>query len=290
MDSLIADCNEVIKVIFATKFNRDHPLEVYDVAILSLYSALTDKYKTVRLLQEQRVTTEVNLIERGFIEQYVYLLFILEKHIQERGRAYFINQRNESYRQTKRLLKYLSDKDQVRSLKVSLDRIIEEDNSNRQTFEEAAVYFDNKFEALFTDGFNRNALRRRKGMKVLADKRVRRVWYNIGVDGTNTFKDLCVKLDLSDLYYGFYGPLSMDVHGVDAPANLTYDRIIDPSKNIANVVLKAGYDEQNTVNLLRAFIIQITLKVCHHYGINRNKIPNQMMLKQKIRILSQSHY
>lgn len=57
--------------------------------ILSLYSSLIDKYKTVNVLQDQRMTTGVNLVERSFIEQYVYLLFILDNHTQERGRTYF---------------------------------------------------------------------------------------------------------------------------------------------------------------------------------------------------------
>lgn len=68
MDSLVRDCDEVIGIIFDSKFDHKHPLEVFDTAILTLYSSLIDKYKTVNILQDQRVTTEVNLIERSFIE------------------------------------------------------------------------------------------------------------------------------------------------------------------------------------------------------------------------------
>lgn len=289
MDSLITDCNEVIKVIFDTKFDNGHRFEVFDAAILTLYSSLIDKYKTVIVLQEQKITTEVNVIERGFIEQYVYLLFILKKHTKERGRAYFINQRNESYRQTTRILENLSDREQAQYLRLSIDRIIRNDNTSRQTFEETRTYFNSQFEALFSAAIERNGLKRNKGMKVQADKKIKRVWYNVAADGTNTFKDLCKKLQLEDIYYGFYGPLSMDVHGVDAPANITYDSVIDPNENIVNVILKSGHDEQSTVDLLRAFLVQITLKVCHYYGINKNKIPNQLLLKQRIRILNQNN-
>lgn len=282
MDSLVRDCDEVIVIIFDSKFDDKHPLEVFDTAILTLYSSLIDKYKTVNILQDQRVTTEVNLIERSFIEQYVYLLFILDKHTKERGRAYLINQRYESYRQTKRLLDNLSDEKQVRELKASIDGIIKADRTDRQTFADGLSYFSGKFENLFKPALLRNEQKRRKGLSVPPDKKIKRIWYNVAADGTNNFRDLCRKLGLDDLYFGFYGPLSMNVHGVDSPANLVFDNITDPGRNVAEVVLQAGHDEQGTVSLLRAFLIEITLKVCHHYAISRNKIPNQMYLKQKI--------
>lgn len=66
----------------------------------------------------------------------------------------------------------------------------------------------------------------------------------------------------------------MNVHGVDSPANLVFDNITDPSRNVAEVVLQAGHDEKGTISLLRAFLIEITLKVCHYYSIGRNKMPN----------------
>ena len=38
MDSLVRDCDEVIGIIFDSKFDHKHPLEVFDTAILTLYS------------------------------------------------------------------------------------------------------------------------------------------------------------------------------------------------------------------------------------------------------------
>lgn len=81
----------------------------------------------------------------------------------------------------------------------------------------------------------------------------------------------------------------MDLQGVDAPADMAFNNVFDPIRNVAEVVLQSGLDEKGTISLLRSFLIEITLKVYHHYSISKNKIPNQTYLKQKIRIMSQQY-
>lgn len=258
-----------LQSIFKIRFDRSmsRKFEVEDTAILTLLSAMLDKVQTMEHLNKHRLPTEINTIFRTLIEQHFYITYIFQKYTPQRARAYFLHQRYEEFKKSMDVIARLKDRSLAKAVADSVNEKIQNSPSKGNTLQEELERYEVEYLKLFEAARIRNGGRRIPGQK----GKNKLNWYNTEFKGLNTILDLSREIGEEELYFSFYGPLSMDVHGVDSPANIKIENIIDPDRNIAMVVLNAGHDEETTVDLAMALTTQAILKVARYYDMENTE-------------------
>jgi hypothetical protein len=271
MSTTEEDTTEFIECLF-NKFLKDkHDIGIDDTAIITLLSSLADKSHAIKLLLDAKAPATVDIIVRSFIEQFVYMAYILQAHTKDRASALFIQQRYDSYSKTERVLENISDPDLIRGLRSELDHKVQKSLGAHNSLKEGL----DDYEMQFHDLFNRGRAKHHNARKdAVTGKKNKYIWYNIDWDTTNTFFDLCEKVGARDLYESFYQTYSMGVHGTSAPANLLIDRMIDIDSNIADVKLVAGMGDESSLRLVRSLLMSSTIKVADYYHVDKSKLPN----------------
>lgn len=277
MISITDDVSALVAEIFEVKENRASPVEMSDYSIVTLLSSLVSKMKAVELLQAQKETDEIPIIARSYIEQYVSLKYILQRYTNERGTAFFIHQRYDSYAETSRILEKLEDDKLAKALKVHMDRMVSQDDSSYSTFNEARDYYIKRYNGLFEAALERGKMPKKQSVEELSEHT--KQWYNTALDGTETFSNLCKKAKCYELYTSMYAPLSMDVHGSNTPANMTFQPDNDPSSKFGTFLLKSARDSEGLLKMQNSLLMETTLDVAKHYLIPKDKLPNNLLQK-----------
>lgn len=286
MNGLDEDGTEFIRCIFEMKFPEKSykKLELYDTSIITLLSSMLDKEKTMSVLIDQNVTSEIELITRSFLEQYFYLSFILEKYTKERGRAYYIHQRYEMYNKVNQSLNGMENKENAKIMCDSIDKKIREDKSPLTSLDEATSNYTEMYNDLFEAAIKRHGSKKVPG----TNRKNQMNWYNTAMTGINSLFDLANYLGFADLYRGIYGPLSMNIHGVDAPSKLIVGDVIDTDNNIAHIVLSSGSDPTSNIRMCRSVLMQLIIEVAKYYDILKKDRVQRIVKKYQLNLKYQN--
>lgn len=283
MNSLDEDGTEFIRCIFEMAFPKKSykKLELYDASIITLLSSMLDKEKTMSILADNNVTSEIALITRSFIEQYFYLSYILENHTKERGKAYYIHQRYEALKKVRQSLNGMTNDNDVQRMRNKIDNEIRNSRSSSKNLEEEFLKYKQKYDNLFEPAIQRHGDKKIPGTK----KRNQLNWYNTAMNGVNSLFDLAKELGFSDIYRGIYGTLSMNIHGVDAPSNLVVNDVIDADHNIANIQLSSGSDPVANIKMCRAILMELIIKIAKYYGILKKDRVQRIVKRYQLNLI-----
>ncbi|QQC60659.1 hypothetical protein I6H67_05150 [Pediococcus pentosaceus] len=90
LESSVEDAFNIRDYIMDNVFDDNRPFDIVDTAIISLFNSIASKAEAISILNKNKKFSEIGLILRPFLEQYLYLEFILEKNTNKRAQAYFI--------------------------------------------------------------------------------------------------------------------------------------------------------------------------------------------------------
>lgn len=276
------DADKFITSIFTNRFDKGSSREfgVVDTAIVTLLSAMVDKVDTMQFLNNNKHPSEINTIFRTLIEQHFYIAYVFQKYTDQRARAYFIHERYEELDKVKILILKISDRKLSESIEKSVNKMISKSTSKDRSLDEALQRYKSEYNSLFDSARKRNGGRRIPGTKTKNQFK----WFNTNFDGINSIFDLAQSIGEEDLYHTMYRLLSMDVHGVDLPANVHVENIIDPHRNIAMIALNVGSDSTSSVDYAIALTMQSIQKVAKYYNMGATKAYRDLGAKYKIGI------
>lgn len=209
-------------------------MDVHDLSIITLYSSMVEKARSIEILVGNRVLDSVEVIQRSMIEQSVYLKYILQKDTKRRGRAFFYGHKYKEIKDIEDTFNFHPNKAMTESIKQGIKEKYEKESQQKYpTFEDYQKSIIKKFDELFQERIKN-----------------RKYWFNI--DGeANSIAKLFQLMDEADTYYGFYVPNSAHTHG---------------SSVVTDTNLKKGkFEIQKTIDLKMK---DVMIWKCLNYGIN----------------------
>lgn len=271
LGSITKDCDILIKKIFEDVMtNPEKTLHDYDISIFTLFLSLNDKLKAIGSLIELKNMSSAHIIVRSFIEQSVYLEFILESNTERRGKALFLFESYDGIKKSKYALDNLNNREFAEQLRVQVDQKAKESESPRNTLQEELDYTSNVYKSMFPTN---------------TKSKYYRYWFDFERPGTlDNFQELAKKMNKFDLYLSFYKPTSNAVHGSDATSLL---RIInrDFERREGEIVVKSIM-EQGTLDSIESITVTIFEKLSKHYRYTKNHEISSLITKQKINLKS----
>lgn len=263
LESGVEDAFNIRDYIMDNVFDDNRPFDIVDTAIISLFNSIASKAEAISILNKNKKFSEIGLILRPFLEQYLYLEFILEKNTNKRAQAYFYNQRYGSLKKYKSYIKNAKDEKTKKEIEEKFNNTFYAKSlSGRKTIEEDFEYFKEKYINTFPDP---------------SKSKQRKNWFNVELNGIYKFTDLVEYLGEEDLYWGLYNLMTYDTHGLSAPSDICIEK-----KNDQTFVNVGSIDSKSTHVLVQSLLNKIILNVLKYYGLLNNKKFQGIILKIKI--------
>ena len=213
--------------------------------------------------------TDLEIIARSFLEQFVYLKFITSRNTEKRSIAYVTHQRYMDLKKIKRIIEFVDSKDKS-TLKEKINIKIKENKSGREDFENEYIYWENKYNLLFDQGLSK----KRRGN-----------WYNFEEHNNKNkqFGKFMDSLGMKDLYVEVYALLSSNVHGVDAPKNISISNVTNLTADV-EISDTFSFDK---IQLISELLYESFFMIVKYYNLNKNKrikgITAKMLINMKLK-------
>lgn len=188
--------DEILYAIVEKTFNDENAMEIHDISIVTLYSSMVEKARSIQLLIDNKLFDSVEVIQRSMVEQNVSLKYILQKDTIRRGRAFFYGHRYKEIKDIEDTLSYHPDRELIESIKQGIKEKFEIESKKKYgTFDEYQASIVEKYDELF-------------------QKRIknRKYWFNIDGQAKSIAK-LFELMGEANEYYGLYVPNSAYTHG-----------------------------------------------------------------------------
>jgi hypothetical protein len=267
LEASVDDAFKIRNYIIKNCFSETDPFDPVDDAIISLFNSIASKSEAISILNKKDKFSEISLIMRPFLEQYLYLIFILEKNTDQRAKAYLYNQRYGMLKKYKSYIENAKDEKTKKEIKKIFTEVHEKSLSGRKTMEEDLEYFKEKYISIFPQ---------------LSKSNQRRNWFNVELNGICNFTDLIKYLGKDDLYWGIYNPMTYDTHGLSAPKN-THIK----NKNDQTFVLFEDADSKKNYLVVQKLLDEVSINILNYYNLQKNKkfrgLVTKMLINEKLR-------
>jgi hypothetical protein len=256
LDQTVKDCQTVINAIL--KELHSSLLKTSDISILSLFISQRRKADTINLLYKSKRYSEIQILERSFLEQEVYFKFILEKNTAERGKVFYLHQKYTDLVKVKQALDSLSNREEAKEQWKIVNKEIKNDKSVFKNFQDIYDNFEIKYKQYFPN------------VKL---RELRRLpWYSFE-DSTHKMRifELMKSQGMGDLYFGIYKVVSDDVHGSRAPGLLKLLNV-DKEKQIAHLAETVPIPTNELQAIRTALEGEMMLLIKYYKIMNSEKI------------------
>jgi hypothetical protein len=237
-------CNEVDKVFENVITNHfqlgSREFSFPDAVILGLLENLNNHSKTLLILLEKKHYASLDTVLRTIFENYVYLLYVLEKDTLERSKAYaYSNKIKEIH-----LFNMLTEDSLYGNQLRKFLGVTKENIENK-----FLPYLNEKYKKEITDVY----------IEELKMIRTEQKWYNFN-GKTNNFKKLCREMNLSKQYDLIYSFLSTETHAKDAIKNFSFE------EGFIGLLYKKNENKLH-IFLSELFVLESIRLVYKYYGL-----------------------
>lgn len=234
--------------LLETVFKHGKKMAPQDLSIALLYIIMIDKSRSIEILLHENILDSIKIIQRSMLEQYVYLLFILQKDTARRGRAYFYGNKISGIKYQNNLKKDYSDRKLIEKISINLKKEIS-NGPVANNYEEYCKYFKNKYNSLFDD-----------------DVKDKRQWFNI-YGNAKYISELFKRMGMLDEYRFIYAANSESTHGTNLPEDLR------TGKKGFGVIQKVN--DMNMDSFIIGYLFQGIHKIADYYKYEKSE-DNQM--------------
>jgi Family of unknown function (DUF5677) len=239
---IIKEADKVCDKVITQLIKKEEEFDYDDAVILGLLENLINHSKSMIILLENKHYSSLDTILRTIFENYVYMLFIMEKDTYLRAKSYFYSTKIKELNLLDKLTEDSLDGHKLRKfIGVPKNEIV-------NTFS-SGIDKDYKEEII-------NLYLNEIGMEWKDQK-----WYNF--DGkTKNFKCLCSKLNLSAEYELIYSTLSIETHAKDAIQNFLIQ------KDYVGIVDKIK-DENLHLSMSSLYLMESVRLIYKYYGLTK---------------------
>lgn len=262
-DAQINDGKKIINSISEKLYNKSPRIGEKNVAIISLFRDLLSKAESMNLLICEHKESEMNILLRSFVEEYLYIKFILEKDSVKRGNAYYFSNKVTGLKKVRVYLENANDVETATRLRNSIEKELQKNNhKDVNTLEDEISFYNEKYSTVFFDR---------------SKEKERYYWFNLDNEGLTSIEKLAKHLDGGDIYY-LYNIFSAEIHGLNTVKGFT----LKSDENNFNLTLTQEFDTNSKAQLLKPFLSRILIEMIRYSKIEKDKGMLGIIMKQQI--------
>lgn len=238
-------CNEADKVlenVFDNYFNlAKREFSFPDAVILGLLENLNNHSKSLLILIDKKHYASLDTVLRTVFENYVYLLYLVEKNTLERSKSYAYSNKIKEIRLFEMLTEDSLYGNQLRKfVGITKEKITKK----------FSPYINEKYKKEITDFY----------VDELKMSRTEQKWYNYN-GKINNFKKLCIEMKMLKQYDLIYSFLSTETHAKDAIKNFSFH------EGFIGLLYKENENKLH-IFLSELFLLEAIRLVYKYYGLN----------------------
>lgn len=228
-----------------------------DIVIISLQNSILNKVREIDFLIKANKVQSINVILRSMLEQYVYLMYILDSQTYLKAKLFIRSYQIQTYEKLLNTINFMkSDKSfNVNESETVLQKELEKirkTNPEINNIKDYISYLKKQFDEMSPNKSTKDRLKYEK-------------WYKIDTK-TSNMRDLMKSIDMSDAEYEFmYGLASMDVHGISAFGNVKAKK--------DELILEIPINLKFVETLMSSYLLFSSKKIIEYYSVqNDSKI------------------
>lgn len=264
---MIGDC-EILTEYCWNSIIRTRKFNVVDNAIISLWDSIVEKAKAVQILCDNKQYSEVQIIIRSFIEQFVYIQFILKENTSKRAKAFLYHQRYTDTLNVKKAIDAGLPDLSSENFKDKIDKKVQASPAHRKDLESELDYFKEKYFSYLPKNVKKNNIEK---------------WYSFEkLNKYNNLRDLMKDLGDEDIYW-LYKMNSNNVHGTNTPRNIHLENV-NVEEGMADVNLSYSISETD-IYFMESILKTIFMDLAKYYNLMRNRKIKGIITKMQINIM-----
>lgn len=264
---MISDCETLTEYIWNSITNT-RKFEIVDNAVISLWDSIVEKAKAVQILCDNNQYSEVQIIIRSFIEQFVYIKFILKENTSNRAKVFLYHQRYFDTLNVKKAIDAEVADLSSQNFKNKIDKKIQESPAHRKNLESELDYFKEKYLSYLPKNVKKNNIEK---------------WYSFeNLNKYNSLRDLMKDLGDEDMYW-LYKMNSNNVHGTNTPGNIHLENVNFEEK-MSDIDLSYSISESD-IYLMESILKTTFMDLAKYYKLNQNKKIKNIITKMQINIV-----
>lgn len=252
-DGLINSAEKMMDQTYKLKFNK-HELDIDDSVIISLQTSILNKVKDINFLIKEKRIQSINVILRTMLEQYVYLIYIMNDKTLLKSRLFIFSYQIQTY---EKLLNTIDFMKSNKSFNVEeSERVLQEELKKIRkiypdinSIRDYISYLKQQFDEISPNKSTKDRVRYEK-------------WYKLDTK-TNSMRDLMKSIDMSDAEYEFmYKLTSMDVHGISAYG------AVNPKKDELRIETPINIEFVET--LMTSYLFFSSSRIVNYYSVQKD--------------------
>lgn len=225
-----------------------------DIVIISLQNSILNKVREIDFLIKANKVQSINVILRSMLEQYVYLMYILDSQTYLKAKLFIRSYQIQTYEKLLNTINFMkSDKSfNVNESETVLQKELEKIRKTHpeiNNIKDYISYLKKQFDEMSPNKSTKDRLKYEK-------------WYKIDTK-TSNMRDLMKSIDMSDAEYEFmYGLASMDVHGISA------FRAVNAKKD--ELILETPINIEFVEALMTSYLFYSSRKIIKYYSVQKD--------------------
>lgn len=228
-----------------------------DIVIISLQNSILNKVREIDFLIKTNKVQSINVILRSLLEQYVYLMYILDSQTVLKAKLFIYSYKIQMYEKTLKTIRLMNSGpsyDTRESEKILHEQLkkIQEYHPEMNNIEDYIFHLKKQFDELTPNKKAENYSKYEK-------------WYNID-NKTKGMRALMKSIGMNDAEYEYmYSLTSMDVHGISAFGNVKAKK--------DELTLEIPINLKFVETLMSSYLLFSSKKIIEYYSVqNDSKI------------------